>query len=385
MSHTEVLQLSREVLGAGSYGKIRHCSYSMDGVESSDVVAKLIEHEGNLTSNSIVEAYIMSSIQHENINSSIKSLIHSFKYRNNMNMKRMMIVQNRATGSLADYRGTLSVDDVMNITISCLRGLDSLHRNFIIHCDVKPHNILYYSSPVDIKLTDFSLSTFAFADKQGAACSRGYAPPELLCSSKWGAAIDVWSLGCTIYEIFNRRPLFPEQDDDIKMMCCIVDWCKTRNNDTYQNYDDILKINENFKKCNVVLGEINKIDRLVSSMLLLDPNMRPTTRMLLQELNSDQIPYSMKSIIPREVDIRSKERIYDICYKSETISDKLIFYNFSLSLMSRCYRIWHLHNMIDIEISCVSIVHGILDRTTTILHNTDVENSVLRSVSFLII
>lgn len=85
-----------------------------------------------------------------------------------------------------------------------------------MHRDLKPENILITSDNV-IKLCDFG---FARYDSQlGRSCTnyistRWYRAPELLIGNPhYGAAIDVWAVGCIFAEMLSGDPLFPGSSD----------------------------------------------------------------------------------------------------------------------------------------------------------------------------
>lgn len=96
------------------------------------------------------------------------------------------------------------------------RGLDYLHRCHIVHRDLKPDNILVWLDPQNgasssLRISDFGLSRFREASgvESMYMCTRNYRPPELIMTvaeEEW--PIDVWSLGCILYEIVTNRILF---------------------------------------------------------------------------------------------------------------------------------------------------------------------------------
>ncbi len=95
-----------------------------------------------------------------------------------------------------------------------LRGLKYIHSANILHRDLKPENLLLNAS-CDLKICDFGLAR-ALADGREEqelmteyVVTRWYRAPELLLSNEtYGWGIDMWSVGCILAELLQRRPLF---------------------------------------------------------------------------------------------------------------------------------------------------------------------------------
>merc|ERR1712050_259258 len=78
-----------------------------------------------------------------------------------------------------------------------------------------PRNLLVNSN-CDLKIRDFGLARVRFSDKEWVCpmteyvCTRWYRAPEVLCSwTDYSGAIDIWSIGCILAEMYMRKPLFP--------------------------------------------------------------------------------------------------------------------------------------------------------------------------------
>jgi len=104
-----------------------------------------------------------------------------------------------------------------------LVGLDYLHKNRVIHRDIKGGNILINRHGV-LKLADFGLARDLAPETPGMAegmyrytrkvVTRWYRAPEIaLEDSYYTTKIDVWSVGCVFAELISRKPLFPSSSD----------------------------------------------------------------------------------------------------------------------------------------------------------------------------
>lgn len=124
------------------------------------------------------------------------------------------------TGCLSDWRYA-----VYRETVGLVDALRALHKDrngkFIIHCDIKPANVLIQKGV--FKLADFGLSKFKDSDETSKTdWHRGtalYSPPERDSLMGVGRGRDVWALGCVLLEIafmiryaFQPEVVFPRPD-----------------------------------------------------------------------------------------------------------------------------------------------------------------------------
>jgi len=140
------------------------------------------------------EAQLLASLQHANI-ITIYDVVRP----------RGWLILELMRGSLkpAAEGDPMDLDQLRLVLANCLTGLDFLHRNSVIHGDIKPSNILV-APPNRIKLGDFGLARRA-SDEEGSLLkgTTKYMAPELL-SAQFGAvgpASDLYSLGFTAYEL----------------------------------------------------------------------------------------------------------------------------------------------------------------------------------------
>ena len=79
----------------------------------------------------------------------------------------------------------------------------------VIHCDIKPENILFLNeNSKNVKLIDFGSSTFIDDVDYSYLQTRPYRSPEICFGCKFDFAADMWSLGCIIYELITFKLLF---------------------------------------------------------------------------------------------------------------------------------------------------------------------------------
>lgn len=119
-----------------------------------------------------------------------------------------------SAGSLADRiheRGGLLEFQVKKYTKNVVLGLSLIHKKGIIHCDIKPHNILLTTDEVT-KIVDFGLSItlqqINCGDEVGLIGTKRYMAPEALLKEEYSPRFDIWSLGCSVYEMITGKPLW---------------------------------------------------------------------------------------------------------------------------------------------------------------------------------
>lgn len=107
------------------------------------------------------------------------------------------------------FRG-LSLSLVRVFVTNILEALIVLGNASIIHCDIKPENILLKDAKTgEVKLIDFGSACFNNKTAYTYIQSRFYRSPEVILGSQYTEAIDMWSLGCVAAELFLGLPLFP--------------------------------------------------------------------------------------------------------------------------------------------------------------------------------
>lgn len=103
-----------------------------------------------------------------------------------------------------------------------LHGLEHCHKRGVLHRDIKGSNLLINNDGV-LKIGDFGLATFFQPDQQQPLTSRvvtlWYRAPELLLgATKYGVAVDLWSTGCILAELFAGEPIMPGRTEVASLM-----------------------------------------------------------------------------------------------------------------------------------------------------------------------
>jgi dual specificity tyrosine-phosphorylation-regulated kinase 2/3/4 len=95
-----------------------------------------------------------------------------------------------------------------------LEGIAFCHENNIVHCDLKPENVLIDANGFpNVKIIDFGSSCFVGQQRYEYIQSRFYRAPEVILGIKYGPPMDVWSFALIIIEIIIGKPLFPGDNE----------------------------------------------------------------------------------------------------------------------------------------------------------------------------
>ncbi|KAH0787527.1 CMGC family protein kinase [Histomonas meleagridis] len=114
---------------------------------------------------------------------------------------------------------------IRNIMSQLLEALSFIHSRGVIHCDVKPDNILYLNENSDeISLIDFGSASTSVRGQGQCIQSRFYRSPEVIMGLEYNMKIDIWSAGCIAAELFLDFAIFASENesDSIHSMVALL-------------------------------------------------------------------------------------------------------------------------------------------------------------------
>ena len=118
-----------------------------------------------------------------------------------------------------EFRG-FSLKLIRRFAKQLLSSLVLLKSHRVIHCDLKPENVLLaHPAHSEIKVIDFGSSCLENEKVYTYIQSRFYRSPEVILGMTYGMPIDMWSLGCILAELLTGYPIFPGENEQEQLAC----------------------------------------------------------------------------------------------------------------------------------------------------------------------
>lgn len=124
-----------------------------------------------------------------------------------------IVKQKRSSGrGLLEYQASIVSRDLLS-------AVEYMHGQSVVHRDIKCENVLLHKVGVPIQENIFKLCDFGFAvhDRGEGLCDRLGSPdtvaPEVVIGARYGAPVDIWSVGVLVYMMLSATPPFFASSD----------------------------------------------------------------------------------------------------------------------------------------------------------------------------
>lgn len=276
ISHYKII----EKIAEGSMGKV---FLAEDTVLNREVALKFLPKK--FSQNKIAkerfirEARAASVLDHPNI-----CVIHEIGETDD---NQLFISMNYYSGETLREKlldGPLSVKETLKYITQIAKGLESAHEKGIIHCDIKPENILITEDGTP-KIVDFGIAKVCcdvkLINNENASGTIAYMSPEQVENTNIDTRSDIWSLGVVFYEMLTGQVPFKDTFKNA-IMYSIMN----------EEPESITSINSNIPP---------KLGKIVRQMLNKIPDQRyQTVTDLLADLKNHQKNKANKTLVTKK-------------------------------------------------------------------------------------
>ncbi|KAF7154810.1 hypothetical protein RHSIM_Rhsim01G0188800 [Rhododendron simsii] len=300
----------KEELGRGAFGIVYGGAVQMGNSRTSVAVKKLdrVVQEKEREKEFRTEVHVIGQTHHKN-------LVRLVGFCD-QGEHRILVFEFMSNGTLASFlfgETKPSWNQRSEIALGIARGLLYLHEECstqIIHCDIKPQNILlddYYSA-----IADFGLAKLLMINQSqtntGIRGTRGYVAPEWFRNKPVTAKVDVYSFGVLLLEIIACRKNVDGSEMGGDERAILTDWVC----DCFLNYELHALVEDDSE----ALNDWRKLQRFLMVGIWCiqeDPSERPTMRKVTQMLER-VVEVPVFWVDERMVPLTDKDSNYKLAY-----------------------------------------------------------------------
>ncbi|KAL0885470.1 hypothetical protein Bca101_009452 [Brassica carinata] len=293
-----------EKLGGGGFGSV----FKGGLQDSSDIAVKRLEGISQGEKQFRTEVVTIGTIQHMNL-----VRLRGFCSEGN---KKLLVYDYMPNGSLdshlftnqtAEEKTVLGWKVRYQIALGTARGLAYLHdecRDCIIHCDIKPENILL-DSEFGPKVADFGLAKLVGRDFSRVLTTmrgtRGYLAPEWISGVAITAKADVYSYGMMLFELVSgRRNTEQSENERVRFFPSLAATILTRDGDIRSLLDPRLEGEQ------VDIEELTRACKVACWCIQDEESHRPAMSQVVQilegvlEVNKPPFPRSIQALVEND-------------------------------------------------------------------------------------
>jgi dual specificity tyrosine-phosphorylation-regulated kinase 2/3/4 len=204
--------------GRGAFGQVLKC---YDHKTRETVALKMVIATRQIHRQALCEMQFVQSLNAEDAEgrSHIIKLLDTFQFRGHVCAVFEPLGPNLYEYSKWTNFKAPPLSDVRRIARQLLRALAFSHSHGVVHCDIKPENILLVPNarPVSVRVIDFGSACRIGQPHFSYIQSRFYRAPEVILGLPYGPPMDVFSFACVVAELLAGRPLFPGDSESTQL------------------------------------------------------------------------------------------------------------------------------------------------------------------------
>eukprot|EP00917_Polyrhabdina_sp_WS-2016_P008915 GHVP01019893.1.p1 GENE.GHVP01019893.1~~GHVP01019893.1.p1 ORF type:complete len:622 (-),score=106.72 GHVP01019893.1:1537-3402(-) len=212
-------------LGSGSDGNVYKCT---ELSTNQEVAIKACPYK---RSSPLKEARIIQGFQYNHPESKdlVITLFRTFVYKDLFCMVfEVFDTDLRIVNMLPEKKGGLDITKIKKILEFIFRCLEVFKKGNILHEDVRLKNILVRKPSFDLKLADFGRSSYYDPNNRKADNLQDnvYKAPEVWTIVERDFAVDMWSVGCIIYELITKQKMFSgdNYEELLHVLNSVINW-----------------------------------------------------------------------------------------------------------------------------------------------------------------
>uniref|UniRef100_A0A7N0UZ03 Protein kinase domain-containing protein n=1 Tax=Kalanchoe fedtschenkoi TaxID=63787 RepID=A0A7N0UZ03_KALFE len=240
-------------IGQGTYSNV----YRARDLDQNKIVALKKVRFDNLEPESVRfmarEIHILRKLDHPNI-VKLEGLVTS---RMSCSLYLVFEYMEHDLAGLASHPGLQFTESQVKCYIQqLLQGLEHCHSRGVLHRDIKGSNLLIDNKGI-LKIADFGLASLFDPHLSQPMTSRvvtlWYRPPELLLGATYyGTAVDLWSAGCILAELYAGKPIMPGRTE-VEQLHKIFKLCGSPSEEYWRKsklpHATIFKPQQPYKRC----------------------------------------------------------------------------------------------------------------------------------------
>uniref|UniRef100_A0A3P9NNX6 Cyclin-dependent kinase 9 (CDC2-related kinase) n=1 Tax=Poecilia reticulata TaxID=8081 RepID=A0A3P9NNX6_POERE len=256
-------------IGQGTFGEVFKAKHRQTGKKVALKKVLMENEKEGFPITALREIKILQLLKHENVVNLIEICRTKATQFNRYKGSIYLVFdfcEHDLAGLLSNANVKFTLAEIKKVMQMLLNGLYYIHRNKILHRDMKAANVLITRDGV-LKLADFGLArAFSLAkNSQGnrytnRVVTLWYRPPELLLGERdYGPPIDLWGAGCIMAEMWTRSPIM-QGNTEQHQLTLISQLCGSITAETWPAVD---KKYELYQKMELPKGQKRKVkDRL---------------------------------------------------------------------------------------------------------------------------
>eukprot|EP00005_Dracoamoeba_jomungandri_P000219 CAMPEP_0174255358 /NCGR_PEP_ID=MMETSP0439-20130205/4697_1 /TAXON_ID=0 /ORGANISM="Stereomyxa ramosa, Strain Chinc5" /LENGTH=433 /DNA_ID=CAMNT_0015337503 /DNA_START=158 /DNA_END=1459 /DNA_ORIENTATION=- len=192
----------RQLAGTGGFGRVYEAKKRKGDFKGKVAIKKMRHSSQKEIASNLKEVYYLKMVSHPNIVKYFSASVIEEE------MWILMEYMEGGTLTEATEKYDFEEKDVAYAAKELLKGITYLHKNNLIHRDIKSANVMM-TVQGEVKLIDFGLCMEIkgeLFEQRSMVGSPYWMPPEMIKREPYGPNVDIWSLAVCLLELINKKP-----------------------------------------------------------------------------------------------------------------------------------------------------------------------------------